>query len=172
MWFRKFMTSLPQCSYLDFKHLTEADLEKFAPLACDDHIKEFLMEGQDLSTEEQIDFIRNGESILSRTGLGIYLVFANHVVVGYCGFMETHPPSKDLNIVYAFKSSYTGQGLATRVCNALVAFYRDSEFAGGLTAVVHPRNMASIKVLEKAGFTHEGSAEGDLQHLLRYRLQS
>ncbi|MNT63358.1 Acetyltransferase (GNAT) family protein [compost metagenome] len=90
-------------------------------------------------------------------------------VIGYCGFMNTHPPSRDLDIVYAFPTKYTGKGYATEVCKALVELAKASKFDGGISAVVNPENKASIKVLEKCGFVSEGFCIGDLNHLLKYR---
>lgn len=127
------------------------------------------MEGQEMSKDENSELIAKGEALHQRTGLGLYLVYNKEKAIGYCGFMETHPPSEDVDVFYAFAKSHTSNGYATEVCAALANCFRASNFKGQLTAVVHPKNGASIKVLEKNHFQSEGYAPGDLSHLLKYR---
>lgn len=127
------------------------------------------MEGQELTTEECTTFIGNGITLRNRTGLGLYLIYFENKAIGYCGFMETHPLSDDIDVVYALTKDQTGKGFATEVCSALCNHFKSSKFKGQLTAVVHPENVASIKVLEKNNFHNKGFCSGDLNHLLRYQ---
>ena len=160
----------PVSQRLTFKPLTHNDTFVFEELVCDPHVKEYLMEGQELTNKECTTFIEKGIKLKERTSLGLYLLYFENRLIGYCGFMETHPPSDDLDVVYAFTKNQTGQGFATEVCKALASFYKSSGFKGGLTAVVNPENVASIKVLEKTNFKNKGFCVGELNHLLRFRL--
>jgi RimJ/RimL family protein N-acetyltransferase len=148
-----------------------SELEEFQLLLKDMHIREFLMEGQDVTQSECSEFIAKGETLLQHVGLGLYLASSDQEIVGYCGFMETHPPSENLDVVYAFSKKQTGKGFATETCNCLVELFMKSGYGGDLTAVVHPKNVASIKVLERNRFANLGFADGELSHLLRFRLQ-
>ncbi|WP_413576684.1 GNAT family N-acetyltransferase [Bdellovibrio sp. HCB290] len=154
-----------------YKLVSANDLAKFSELVVDHHVREFLMEGEELSIEECQEFISTSQALHAQHGLGLYLIHSENDVVGYCGFMNTHPPSADLDVVYAFPKKQSGKGYATEVCKALVEFAKTAKFTGGITAVVNPENTASIKVLEKSGFKNEGYCTGDLDHLLKYRCE-
>jgi ribosomal-protein-alanine N-acetyltransferase len=161
---------LPSAPRLDFKLLRHEQLALFYNLALDPHVRKFLMEGQEMTEEECYNLISSSEAIHARTGLGLYLVYAGGKLIGYAGFMNTHPPSSDVDIIFAFAKDHTRQGFGSEACEALVKYFRSSKFADSLMAVVHPKNTASIKILEKNHFAREGSAGGDLGHLFQYRL--
>ncbi|HEY1080159.1 MAG TPA: GNAT family N-acetyltransferase [Bdellovibrio sp.] len=163
------MPQAPSSSRLTYKCLSEEDLETFSDLVQDSHVREFLMEGMELSLDECKDFIAKSKSLQEKCSLGIYLIRLSDKVIGYCGFMDTHPVSADLDVVYAFPMKYTGQGFATEVCKALLALTAKVQFPADITAVVNPENKHSIKVLEKCQFKNEGFCEGKLNHLLKYR---
>lgn len=164
------MCALPSSQRLNFKLLTRDQLETFYELVIDPHIRHFLMEGMEMSKEECLELLSNGCTLHQNSGLGLFLILQSTKPIGYAGFMNTRPPSRDVDIVYAFKKEHTGQGFATEVCAALVTYFKNSHYDGSLTAVVHPKNTASIRVLEKNQFKNEGAASGDLNHLLKYRL--
>lgn len=85
----------PKSSRLSFKVLGPNELETLYSLVKDDHLRKFLMEEQEMSKEECDDLVRKGEILRRHTGLGLYLVSHNNEAIGYCGFMETHPPSSE-----------------------------------------------------------------------------
>ena len=163
------MSQAPSSSRLTYKCLSVADLEVFSDLVQDSHVREFLMEGMELSPDECKDFITKSQSLQEKYSLGFYLIVWSDKVIGYCGFMDTHPASADLDVVYAFPMKYTGQGFATEVCKALLVLAAKVQFPADITAVVNLENKPSIKVLEKCQFKNEGFCEGELNHLIKYR---
>ncbi|MES2803633.1 MAG: GNAT family N-acetyltransferase [Bdellovibrionota bacterium] len=166
------MNNLSSFNDLELMPLTKDNVEILYSLVSEAHVREFLMEGLEMSRAECLDFIKIAEALRVKIGLGMYLVFRLNQPIGYCGFMETNPPSQDVDVVYAFNKESTGRGFATKICHTLVTLFRKSNFSGDLTAVVHPKNIFSIKVLEKNGFKNEGAASGELNHLLKYRYLS
>lgn len=163
---------IPTSPRLSYKLISMDDLATFSKLAQDHHVREFLMEGFELSTEECQDLISAGLELHNQHGLGIYLISNQNEIIGYCGFMHTNPRSQDLDVVYAFLKDHTGKGYATEACKALTKLAKDLNFPGEITAVVNPENKPSIKVLEKCGFVNQGFCEGDLNHLIKYRFDS
>lgn len=166
------MNLVPQSERLTYEVLNSKNFESFHSLLQDAHVREFVMEGEEVSLEDSRAFMAAGDLLKEKTQLGLYLTSLNHQVIGYCGYMETVPPSDDLDVAYMFPKEFTGQGYATEVCKALVQFAENGNFAGALTAVVNPENKASIKVLEKSGFHIEGFCVGELSHLLKYRVKN
>lgn len=71
--------------------------------------------------------------------------------VGLCGLVKR--PELDLpDLGYATRSDFQGLGLTTEACRAVVEHSRDSLGLKTLAAIVNPDNMASITVLNNAGF--------------------
>jgi [ribosomal protein S5]-alanine N-acetyltransferase len=66
--------------------------------------------------------------------------------------------SQSCSIGYWVGAPYAGQGIMTNGVRAIAAFVFDSLHLHRLEAACLPSNVASIRVLEKAGFTREGLA--------------
>lgn len=68
----------------------------------------------------------------------------------------------EVEVGYGFYPAFWGQGLATEVTTACLAFGRDLLHLETIVAVTSPKNLASQRVLRKAGlvydreFIHEG----------------
>jgi len=165
------MPVLPSSRQLRYEPLKHEDLDVFVELVQDLHIRRYLMEGHVISVAECEELIRKSERMVEDIGVGLYLISEEGSVIGYGGFMDAHGSAADLDVVYAFPEEHTGRGLATEVCLALVRLASVVGVKKNLTAVVNPGNVASIRVLEKAGFVPAGKGLGELGHLLRYRYE-
>jgi ribosomal-protein-alanine N-acetyltransferase len=66
--------------------------------------------------------------------------------------------SQSCSIGYWVGSPFAGQGVMTKGVRAIAAFVFDSLHLHRLEAACLPTNVASIRVLEKVGFTREGLA--------------
>ncbi|MFP3921195.1 MAG: GNAT family N-acetyltransferase [Dichotomicrobium sp.] len=66
--------------------------------------------------------------------------------------------SQSCSIGYWVGAPYAGQGVMTKGVRAIAAFVFDSLYLHRLEAACLPTNVASIRVLEKVGFTREGLA--------------
>ncbi|MDB5141707.1 MAG: family N-acetyltransferase [Mucilaginibacter sp.] len=91
-------------------------------------------------------------------GLGRWAVFnvADNDFIGVCMLKPNEADANSIELGYRLHFKYWGQGIATELTSALV-YYGLVEI--GLTeicAVTHPQNIASQKVLAKAGFKPEG----------------
>jgi ribosomal-protein-serine acetyltransferase len=86
-------------------------------------------------------------------GLGLWLKNTG----GFVGGSGLHPRPSDPSwreIGYWIHSAHTGQGLATEAVRAIT----EAGFASGVVAVqakISERNAASVRVVERAGFTRE-----------------
>jgi RimJ/RimL family protein N-acetyltransferase len=75
---------------------------------------------------------------------------ATGMVVGFCGLV--HPGSqKDPEVKYAFLRSHWGRGLATEAVTALIEYGRREHCLYCIIATTAPANIASQRVLLKAG---------------------
>jgi RimJ/RimL family protein N-acetyltransferase len=91
------------------------------------------------------------------------LIVEEQTIVGGASLTNYDPLRARVEIGYWLLTEGRGRGIATRVARALAmhAFYIGLE---RVEAVVRPANVASIRVLERAGFTREGLLRSLLPH--------
>ncbi len=74
-----------------------------------------------------------------------------------CHFVLVHPAGKLLEIGYSLVSSERGKGYCTEAVRIMVDYLFLSRDIMRIQACTDTRNLASQKVLEKAGFKKEGT---------------
>jgi len=88
-------------------------------------------------------------------------------VIGFCGLKYL----TDLNVVdvgYRFLPEYWGQGFATEACVAGLDFGFTTLYLEEIVGLVLPDNVASIRVLEKAGMQPDGDFMYDGMSVRRF----
>ncbi len=68
-------------------------------------------------------------------------------------------PDGFIELGYSMAENYWGKGLATEMAGTLVTYALSLPQLKKLVAVTDPENMASQKVLQKAGFVNKGSID-------------
>jgi [ribosomal protein S5]-alanine N-acetyltransferase len=81
-------------------------------------------------------------------------------LIGTCGFVSWQPEHRRAEIGYALARPYWGQGYATEAVRAVITFGFTRARLNRIQAICLPENVASARVLEKAGM----SLEGTLRH--------
>ena len=76
-------------------------------------------------------------------------------LIGHLGFTPNYK-SKTAEIGYAINEALHGRGLATRAVRALSNKIFNETDIRKLTAGIHEKNVASLRVVEKVGFQREG----------------
>lgn len=77
----------------------------------------------------------------------------------------------EVEVGYRVAAAWWGRGIATEMATALVGIARDRLALAEIVAFTLPANLASRRVMEKAGFTYERDIEwAALPHVL-YRLR-
>jgi RimJ/RimL family protein N-acetyltransferase len=80
-----------------------------------------------------------------------YFIKRNGQIVGACGF--TGPPKENrVEVSYWTFEEYERQGIATEVCQQMVALAKKAEPAIVITAKTRPQHNASTKILERNHF--------------------
>ena len=92
--------------------------------------------------------------------------------VGIAGLrhVDLHDEHSDVGLGYGLRSPLWGQGLATEVASACVAFARDTLRLPSIIARAHADNAASIAVMKKLAFVFECNLDADNVHGVQYRL--
>jgi RimJ/RimL family protein N-acetyltransferase len=162
---------LPSSKRLTYKILSIDDLSSFGSLAGNSYIREYLMEGMEVTTDDCLKWIDESNKLFKEKNVGLYLVYENDSLVGYAGFSRAHERIEDIEVLFAFPKKHSGKGFATEVCGALVHLFKSNLRNVKLVAVAHPKNTASVHVLKKCGFVSIDSSDGDLSHLLHFEQQ-
>jgi RimJ/RimL family protein N-acetyltransferase len=107
--------------------------------------------------EDAHRYLRDGPmAMYARHGFGLWHVSrkADGAAIGMCGLLKRDTlPDADLG--YAFFPAYWGQGYALEAAEATLLHGARSFGLRRVLAVVSEGNMASIRVLEKAGMRFE-----------------
>ncbi|WP_223700445.1 GNAT family N-acetyltransferase [Sutcliffiella deserti] len=77
-------------------------------------------------------------------------------LIGTCGFHAISEKHLRAEIGYEIDVPFWGKGYATEAIKALIEYGMDTLKLQRIGANVYPENISSRRVLEKAGFSHEG----------------
>lgn len=89
-------------------------------------------------------------------GFGLYRVQekASGKAAGLCGLVK-RATLQDADLGYALLPEFCGQGYAVEAAMAVLAEARARLHIDRIVAITDPRNLSSIRVLEKLGFRYE-----------------
>ncbi len=154
-----------------------ASADSFWALACDPHIRRYLLDGESVPRAWALAEVETSDRLFAFCGVGLWLVYDDEPeAIGFAGFRVFDEISDKPQLLYAFLERVTGRGYATEAGEALVRFA--SDVAGPnfdtIESAVDAPNAASARVLHKLGFvrTHVvPGAFGDIV-VLRWKRQN
>jgi RimJ/RimL family protein N-acetyltransferase len=91
-------------------------------------------------------------------------------VIGFCG-LKYLEESGEVDLGYRLLPEYWGLGIATETGRATLEFGFETLQLEEIVAFALPSNPASIRVLEKLGFSEAGRIDDDGRQAWRYRLR-
>lgn len=91
-------------------------------------------------------------------------------LIGWAG-LQFLPETNETEVAYLLGKDYWGQGLATEAARASVCFGFEGWDLPFIVGIVHPENVGSQRVLEKAGMTFVERSVYFGMDCLRYVLQ-
>lgn len=86
---------------------------------------------------------------------------ADAAFIGWCCMMNWNPDYRSATMGYCLSDAAWGQGFATEAAGALLQWAFDTLDLNRMQAETDTRNAASARVLEKLGFTREGTQRED-----------
>ena len=86
---------------------------------------------------------------------------ADGAFIGWCSLTGWNPDYRSASTGYCFDDAAWGQGFATEAARALLQWAFDTLEINRVQAETDTRNLASARVLEKLGFTREGTLRED-----------
>jgi RimJ/RimL family protein N-acetyltransferase len=104
---------------------------------------------------EAREYLRNGPLLsYKQNGFGLYLVALRDTLtpLGMCGLLKREGLD-DPDIGYAFLPQFWSTGYAREAATAVMKYAQETLGRKRIVAITKPDNKASIRVLEKLGFT-------------------
>ena len=127
-------------------------LRPFEPIMPDSH---YTLAGQ----QEFLSNLQQNWDNRSGYGLGIFLI-STHQLIGRVALSNVvHGAWESCTIGYFMDQNFNGLGLMTEAVRLAIHFAFEFASLHRVQAAVMPRNIASIRVLEKVGFRYDGFSE-------------
>jgi ribosomal-protein-alanine N-acetyltransferase len=128
------------------------------------------------SIEEERDHIKaHIANHYEKYGVGLWAteLKENHRLIGRCGLMcKLIEGVEEIEIAYLLDREYWRKGLATEAAEAIIKHGYAKYGFKRIVAVIHPQNVASIRVAEKIGMTYERDVQyGDMGKVALYALE-
>jgi [ribosomal protein S5]-alanine N-acetyltransferase len=111
------------------------------------------------SIEEERDHIQaHIDNHYEKYGAGLWatVLKENNRLIGRCGLMRKQiEGAEEIEIAYLLDRECWGKGLATEAAEAIIKHGHAKYGFKRIVAVIHPQNVASIRVAEKIGMEYE-----------------
>jgi [ribosomal protein S5]-alanine N-acetyltransferase len=152
------------------RKLRDDDLDALTALYADPEVRLYFPEGvlNREQTQEELDWFLRDAPRKDVLGLRAIIHRTSGTFIGRGGLLSwTIEGREEIETTYLIARPFWRQGLGNEFLNALVQHAFDELSIARLIALIHPRNIASIKTAEKAGFAFERivEIEGTRAHL-------
>ena len=160
-----------------FRDHSPEDLAPFCALEADPEVRRFVG-GKPRTREEAEHRFRNRflRPASDRLRLWATVFKPDGRYIGYCGvyphFGEAGPISGEGSLGFTLARAYWGRGLATEAARAFVDFGLNELRLSRIVASVEAGNAASIRVIEKLGFTLWRLEKIDRRSLYHFEIRS
>jgi len=134
-----------------------SDLDALAAIWADPEVTRFLPNrGVPISRENTEKSLKSFLEHWQQREYGIWVIVENGSsrIVGYCG-LRYLDEMNEVEVLYGLAQAYWGRGLATQAAKAAVSYGFKVANLDKLIAMALPDNLASRRVIEKAGLQYE-----------------
>ena len=156
---------------LSLNRLTLDDLEAVHRLWTDAAVRRFLFDDQVITIEQTESEINDSAERFASNGCGLWgaRLREDPMLIGFCGYRPFHDPPQ-LQLLYGFFPNSWSKGLATEAARAMIRFGFENLGLDWVDASADAPNVASFRVMEKAGMTYDRREEVNGLDTISYRL--
>jgi ribosomal-protein-alanine N-acetyltransferase len=141
---------------LVLRRLEADDLEAVFEYASDPKVAQYTSWPAHATIDDSSDFLNYVLERYAKGEVAPWGVVREGKVVGTCGFLDWYVHSSRAEIGYALSSKYWGQGLMTEAVGKVIGFGFRTMALNRIQGRCEVENIASIRVMEKAGMRREG----------------
>jgi len=136
----------------------DADLKLLESLCLDSSVWTYSTRDWSAVTDPAPIYLNELHLKYTNQSYGVYAAFLDdNSYVGEVGVYSESPTNRRVNVGYNLLSKYWNRGFATELLSGFVELLREASCIERIEATVLSENKASIRVLEKTGFLHEGT---------------
>ena len=154
---------------LRLRPLAEADADALHRLWTHPAVRRYLWDDRVVSREETAAALETSRHLFESYGFGLWSVVSHGTLIGFGGYWFFREPP-ELELLYGIGAEHWGRGLATEVARALVRYGFEERGFLEVRASTDAPNVASARVLEKAGLRFDRRAVSGGLDTLHYRL--
>lgn len=136
------------------------DGEAWIAMVSDPDVRRYLPQGPIPTIEVVHAMIEKRHTMERERGYAMWTIVLKNTseFVGQCGLFPAEGKGPEIEIAYHFKKASWGKGYATEAATAVLAHALGQIGLDRIIGIVMPENVASCRVLEKAGMRFEGFA--------------
>ena len=156
---------------LSLSPMTLDDLEAVHSLWTDPGVRRFLFDDQVIPIEQTESEISDSTGRFAVNGCGLWVARLRDdpTPIGFCGYRPFHDPPQ-LQLLYGFFPNSWCKGLATEAARAMIRFGFEKLGLDWIDASADTPNVASFRVMEKAGMSYDRRDEVNGLDTISYRL--
>jgi ribosomal-protein-alanine N-acetyltransferase len=156
----KIFESFPvlRTEHLILRRMEEKDIQGIYDFYSDPESLKFVPRNLFTEMDQAIDKLKIFNQIFENKN-GIWWAFTHkeeEKLIGFGGFFEIDKEAKKAELGYGFLPGNWGKGFGTEAVKKLTEFGLKELLLHKIYAFVDPKNIASIKLLEKFGYKREG----------------
>jgi RimJ/RimL family protein N-acetyltransferase len=159
---------------LFLRELSVEDAEMLFEIYCNSETMKFLGQPPEAVEVERENIEKHIENYYRRFGFGFWatILKENRKLIGRCGLLQKEIDGKtETEIGYLISQDFWRQGLATEAAAAILNYGFGTLKLKRIVAVVHPQNLASIRVAEKTKMKFEKRIDyGDYKNVNLYAI--
>ena len=155
------VSALLTTARLSVRQFVPGDVADLHAICGDGRTMRFVGDGMTLTERRCAEWIDESLADYATRGHGAFALYVRgeESMAGYCGIVAARRRA-DPEIIYALRPRLWGQGLASELVPALLAFGFGPCGLKRLVATIRPENHASLRVVEKAGMHCAGEELG------------
>src|SRR4028118_495727 len=141
---------------LRLRPFTPNDVDDFHHLLIDPNVRKYLCDDKVIPREQAASFIEGSLASFETNGFGLWAVLPREddTLIGFCGFWFFYDPP-ELQLLYGIAPDRWGKGLAAEIARAMIRYGFEEHSFDRIIASADAPNLASLRVMEKAGMTFE-----------------
>jgi ribosomal-protein-alanine N-acetyltransferase len=165
------MSVIIRTARLSLRPLTLDDLDSIHALWTNPGVRRFLFDDQIISCEQAAAEINDSIARFETHGCGLWGARLRELpeLIGFCGFRFFHDPPQ-LQLLYGFHPDHWSKGFATEAARAMIRFAFEQAGLDFVIASADAPNLASLRVMERAGMSFDRRETVDELDAVYYRL--
>jgi RimJ/RimL family protein N-acetyltransferase len=157
---------------LRLRPLVAEDLDAIHGIWVEPGARRYLWDDEQISREKAETVLASSVESFENCGFGIWAVIhrENGDLIGFCGlrFLDGTP---EIELIYGISTPYWGMGLATEAARAAIRYGFEEGGLGRIVGIADTENIASRRVLEKAGMRFEQHTSDEGRNETHYEIR-